>query len=251
LRFSAAPICALPFLAALACGGSGNPMGPETPPPVFSTHSSNHFTFRYTPLDTGTIGETAAAVEGHYARITNDLGVAAQPRVTVTLHADRSSLQDAVRPFVGTLPSFASGLVTGPDSIHILSPNLSGTWSYASGVTAIVHEFAHCVSLTLNPGFGNRPRWLWESVALYEAGQRTDVRSIPLVVANRPPTIAELNALDNPLIYDLGHSLGDFIVSRFGRSSLVDLIRVNGDTRSVVGLAEDDFLAAWLAFVRQ
>ena len=127
-----------------------------------------------------------------------------------------------MRPIVGALPTFASGLGTGPDSIHILSPNLTGQWTYATAVTALVHEFAHCVSLTLNPSFGNRPRWLWESVALYEAGQRTDVRSLPLVAANRPPSIAELNALDNLLIYDVGHSLADFIVTALGQQSLRD-----------------------------
>ena len=202
-------------------------------------------------MDSATIGDTAAAIEGHHARVTGDLAVTAQPRVTVTLHADRTSLQAAVQSIVGTLPPFASGLVTGPDSIHILSPNLSTNWSYASALTALVHEFAHCVSLTLNPGFGNRPRWLWESVALYEAGQRTDVRSLPFVASNRPPSIAELNALDNPLIYDVGHSLGGFIVTVFGQASLRELIRTNGNTQSVIGLSEDQFLARWLTFVRQ
>ncbi len=145
-----------------------HPHGPENALPAFSTHASDHFTVRYTALDTATVAETATTLEGHYARITGDLGVTSQPRVTVTLHVDRASLQEAVRPIVGALPSFASGLVTGPDSIHILSPNLTGQWTYATAVTALVHEFAHCVSLTLNPSFGNHPRWLWESVALYE-----------------------------------------------------------------------------------
>ena len=235
---------------ACACGSSEMP-SPQSPSSTFATHSSSHFEFRYTTLDAPTIADTAAALEAHHARVTTDLGVTAQPRVTVTLHADRTSLQDAVRSTVGPLPSFASGLVTGPDSIHLLSPNLSGQWSYASALTALVHEFAHCVSLTLNPGFGNRPRWLWESVALYEAGQRTDVRALPLVAANRPPAMAELNGLDNTLIYEVGHSLGDFIVSVAGQTGLRDLIRTNGDTQTVLGLSEEQFLARWLAFVRQ
>ena len=251
LRSAARSVRALPLVVALACGSSGTPMGPEAALPAFSTHSSDHFTVRYTALDTATVADTATTLDGHSARITGDLGVTSQPRVTVTLHGDRASLQEAVRPTVGTLPSFASGLVTGPDSIHILSPNLIGQWPYATAVTALVHEFAHCVSLTLNPSFGNRPRWLWESVALYEAGQRTDVRSLPLVVANRPPAIAELNALDNLLIYDVGHSLADFIVTGFGQQSLRDLIRTNGNTQSVLGLSEEQFLVRWLAFARQ
>ena len=35
-------------------------------------------------------------------------------------------------------------------------------------IEAAVHEFAHGVSLHVNPRFGNNPRWLWEAVAIYE-----------------------------------------------------------------------------------
>jgi hypothetical protein len=40
-------------------------------------------------------------------------------------------------------------------------------------------------------------------------------------------------------------------VSVFGQASLRDLIRANGDSQSVIGLSEDQFLARWLTFVRQ
>ena len=53
------------------------------------------------------------------------------------------------------------------------------------------------------------------------------------------------------LIYDVGHSLADFIVTAFGQQSLRDLIRTNGNTQSVLGLSEEQFLVRWLAFARQ
>jgi hypothetical protein len=32
---------------------------------------------------------------------------------------------------------------------------------YTMKSSGIVHEFAHCVSLHVNPGIANNPRWLW------------------------------------------------------------------------------------------
>ena len=115
-------------------------------------------------------------------------------------------------PLVGTVPAFASGLVTGPGDIHVLSPNLASAWSYANGVTAIVHEFAHCASLRVNPSIANNPRWLWESVALYEAGQIRDPRTLPYLTGHRPPALADLNRIENTAIYEVGGLIGEFIV---------------------------------------
>ena len=56
----------------------------------------------------------------------------------------------------------------------------------AAVVVAIVHEFAHCASMRVNPAIANNPRWLWETVALYEAGQIVDPRTLPYMTAHRP-----------------------------------------------------------------
>jgi hypothetical protein len=97
-------------------------------------------------MDMATIADAAFTVEIEHARIVSDQQLTSMPRVSVLLHSDFPSLQDAVRGVAGTLPSFAKRLATGPTTIHILSPNLATSWSYAAGVAAIVHEFAHCVS---------------------------------------------------------------------------------------------------------
>ena len=233
-------------LASLGCGG-GHATTPSSPSPSYSDYSSAHFTFRYTPLDTATIAQTAATVESNVARITASLGVAGTMRVTVTLYADRAALQEAVRPVVGTLPSFASGLVTGPDQIHILSPNLG---NYNRGVTSIVHEFAHTVALRVNPTFANNPRWLWESVALYEAGQLVDPRGLSYMASGQAPTLDQLSAIEDTRIYDLGYIIAEFIVATWGEGTLVQLVQRNGDLPQTLGLSPDEFRTRWLTFVR-
>lgn len=243
------------LLAALvaACGGAGRgPSSASSPAPAASsTYASAHFVFHYTPLDAGSIASTAAAVEGEHARIVGDLGVSGMPAVDVTLHADQAALQAAVRPIVGPIPSFATGLVTSPTQIHMVSPNAPGTGSYSRMVSNLVHEFAHCVSLRVRPDFANNPRWLWESVAIYEARQRVDLGSVSYMAAHAPPSFAALDSIADTRVYDVGYSIGEFVVERWGGEALAALVAARGDTAAVLGLPLADFEREWFAFVRE
>ena len=250
------PARALALSVVLAGCGGGPPSNPTPPsgpapsPPAFASHPSANFVFRHTAIDAATIAATASAAEGHHARIVADLGLAAVPPVTVTLYPDSASLRAGVAPLVGSIPSFASGLVTGPDAIHVLSPN-APVWSYEAGVTAIVHEFAHCVSLRVNPSIANNPRWLWETVALHEARQVTDPRTLAYLRAHQPPTLAELNRIEDTRVYEVGGLIGEFVVATWGREALPALLRSNGNLPAVLGVDEATFVSRWLAFDRE
>jgi hypothetical protein len=132
---------ALLLATALAAGcGSAPPGGPSPPAaiPEFTREVSTHFAFNYTPIDSGSISRTAGVVEAEHARITSDLRVDSMPLVSVFLYPDWDAMQHAVMPVVGPLPFRAKGLVTAVDRIHVLSPNLTGEWSYQEGTRAIV-----------------------------------------------------------------------------------------------------------------
>ena len=237
---------------ASACGGGRPPVGP-TPavrlPRPFETHPSANFSFRYTAMDAATVAQTAARVEAEHARITRDLGVTGMGRVTVTLYPDQASLRAGVAPLVGSIPSFATGLVTGPYAVHIVSPNAQ-PGAYDAAVADIVHEFAHCVSLVANPGFANNPRWLWEAVALYEAGQLVDPRGLAYMTSLQPPTLAQLSQIADVRIYEVGGLIGAFIVETWGREALARLVRANGDVAAVLGVDEATFVSRWMAYTR-
>jgi hypothetical protein len=54
----------------------------------------------------------------------------------------------------------ANGYITGRDELRVVAvPQLD---------VNVVHEFCHAVSLSVSSTFANNPRWLWETVALYE-----------------------------------------------------------------------------------
>jgi hypothetical protein len=117
---------------------------------------------------------------------------------------------------------------------------------------AAVPEFAHAVSLRVNPRIGNNPRWLWEAVALYEAGDFVDPGTVPSLAAGDFPTLAELNAgfdSGNPLLYRVGYTLAEFVVRDWGRHALVRLIQTNGNLPAVLGMSADRFEEGWRRFV--
>jgi hypothetical protein len=112
-------------------------------------------------------------------------------------------------------------------------------------VISIVHEFTHCASMRVQANIANNPRWLWETVALYEAGQFVDPMTLPLLNGAAPPTLQQLNSLDNTMIYSIGASLGRFIVQTWGADAFRALIRSNGNTAITLGLADSDLIDRW------
>lgn len=194
-------------------------------------------------LEEATIAATAVALELQHPRILADLGVESMPVVTITLYADRASFLAGVGSRAGYIPAFATGVVTGVDQIHLV-PGTGGL------TTRLVHEFAHCVSIRANPTIPNNPRWLWETIAIYESEARARERGITLVTGVDPPSLSSLNSIDNVAIYDVGFLLGEFIVSAFGQPALRSLLATNGNVAQGLDLSEREFEMRWVAFVR-
>lgn len=230
------------------CGGSG--AGPSAPPAFTASYASAHFVFNYTPLDTANIAQIASALEGQYPRIVDDLAADGMPAGNVTFYVDHAALIAATQQIVGVVPAFASGLVTAENQIHLMSPNAPAWGPYDRMISNLVHEFAHCVSMHVNPRIANNPRWLWESVAIYEAQQRVDLRTIGYMTQLTPPSFQAMNDLNNTAVYDVGYSVAEFVVGRWGQAGLRALLAANGDTASVFGLTPDDFHREWFAFAR-
>lgn len=241
-RHLAALLC---LLVTAGCGGET----PTSPLPIDGERltmriQTSHFQILGGGSPDATLRGAADSLEREYARILGDLAVSTHPVVTVRIYQDPTSYYNELTRYFGTRYQ-ATGYITGPTELRLLDGgNLN---------TNVVHEFVHAVSLSVNPRFGNNPRWFWEVVALYENGEFVNPRLIESVVNGRFPTLQQLSADLNAdtQIYQLGYVLGEFIVSRYGRAAFLRLIDTNADLQGVLGLTAAEFEAAWQAHVRQ
>lgn len=240
------------IVSAISCGGGSQTSTPTSPSPFAINESLSmrmqtaHFQVFGGPTTPDPMLRAAAdQLEAAYAHILSDLGVSSHPTVTVRVWQDATSYYNELTRYFGTRNQ-ATGYITGPAELRLLAgSNLN---------TNVVHEFVHAVSLTVNPRFGNNPRWFWETVALFENGEFVHPRLIDSVALRGIfPTLQQLNADVNTdtQIYQLGYVLGEFIMSRYGRDAFNRLIQTNADVQGVLGVSTADFEAAWKAFVQQ
>jgi hypothetical protein len=230
---------------AIGCGGgtASSPTAIDRERLTLRVQTAHFQVFGGTSPDT-TLRRAADRLEAEYSRILGDLDVSSHPVVTVRIWQDPTSYYDELTRYFGTRYQ-AGGYITGPTELRLLAGgNLD---------TDVVHEFVHAASLTVNPRFGNNPRWFWEAVALYENGEFVHPRLIESVARGNFPTLQQLNADVNAdtQIYQLGYVLGEFIMARWGRGAFRRLIETNADLQGVLGVSASDFEAAWQSYVRQ
>lgn len=210
---------------------------------------SPHFVIHYTSLDRANIAAIAQHLETNHERVARELEAVALPEVTVYFYSDQQKFHDEIN--MPNAPDWVIGVATSATELRMMSPNWPSR-DYASLLTVAVHELTHCVTLKLVPDFGNNPRWLWEAVALYEAGQFVPPRNLAYMTAGNPPTLAELEAnwQTNSKIYDVGFVLTEYIVTKWGRPTLVDLIKNHGRIPSTLGISVSEFERGWYEFVK-
>ena len=191
-----------------------------------------------------TVQSAAEALERQYARVLNDLNVSSLGPIDVRIWQDEATYYAVLDRFFGVHYQ-ANGYIAGKDELRLLV--------VAQLEVNVVHEFCHAVSLSVSSTFANNPRWLWETVALYENGELVPPRTLEYMVRGAYPSLASLNADPNAgrQIYELGYVIGEFIVARWGRTGLLDLVRANGDVSAVFGVAPSAFEADMYAWIRE
>lgn len=159
--------------------------------------------------------------------------------------SDENKFNEVMLAHLGHGYTGVTGYVDGPAELRILLTS-------GAPLTA-VHEFVHNVSLNLNRNIGGNPRWLWETVAVYESQDFTHPNSLPYMVSGDYPTLEELTTRDDPgrsKVYEVGYILGEYIVETWGIKALRDLILDFGDLSAVLGISASEFESGWYAWVR-
>lgn len=206
----------------------------------------DNFIFKlYDGLSESIVEPIQGKLDANYLRILTDLEVASMGKVTVSIWSKESNFLDNMEASIGRRYEGAGGWVYSSYDIRILHRG-------SNTPQIVLHEFCHAVSLVVNNRIGNNPRWLWETVAVYEAGEFVDPKTLNYLVNGNFPTLLELNAdfsVNSLKVYDVGYLIGAFIVEKYGKSKLVELVRTNGDIPTVLGLTNQQFEEDWRDFV--
>jgi hypothetical protein len=211
---------------------------------------SAHFTARFPATNTGRMA-VLDSLENNYHRILLDLGIDSMPRVHFNFYPGKEALHHAVREVYPDLPSFAIGFSRNSTTVDMVSP-LSGAngFGFNDLISITIHEFVHCATLHINRKFANNPRWLWESIAMYESRQYPLKASISKLSHTSAPTVEELNEKNGTRIYELGSLFTEYILTRWKKEILKELILANGDLEKVLGITEHAFETGWFEWVR-
>ena len=206
---------------------------------------NEHFDFiLYDGLSPSIIPDISNELENNYERIITDLQIMNMPAVTVKIWADYDNFLEAMQTDIGVRYTGATGYLFGMQEMRL---------QYSDEVSqTAVHEFAHLVSLQVNSNFANRPRWLWEAVALYECQDFVYPKSLPYMVSGDYPTLSELNTdfnSSNHSIYSVGYVLLEFVVQTWSMAKVIDLIKTNGNIPSVLGITTQMFESGWHQYV--
>lgn len=215
---------------------------PDTITPV----ESEHFSFvLYDGLSASTSAPILEKLNTNYDRILDDLSVPSIPKVKIEIWSDETHFQNDMKRDIGTNYWGSTGYIYNKTTLRILrrGDNLPQT---------ALHEFAHIVSLHVNSGFGNNPRWLWEAVATYESGEFVHPRNISYLAAGNFPTLEELNTdynSGNQKIYAVGYLLSEYIIETWGKENYVRMIKFNANLGTVLNVTTLQFESGWKEFV--
>lgn len=233
---------------AASCGSSPSaPSGPssgESAESLTEKLATAHFRILADRADAATLRAVADGLEAAYPRMTASLKSGEVAGVSAWVWTDSTAFYEAQRRNIGQSYPGSTGYVFSTRNIAVLvGPSVASNAS---------HEFAHLVSLAVNPRIANNPRWLWETVALYENGEFVAPMTLDYIRAGRYPTLAQLNAevTSSRQVYEVGYVLGEFIVEAWGIDGLIRLVQLNGDVAAACGVPVAEFEARWHGFLR-
>ena len=202
---------------------------------------SDHFSFLiYDGLSQNISEPILKKLEDNYARVLDDLRLSSINKVTIKIWNDETHFLNNMQNDLGIKYPGALGYVYNGSEVRILFRG--------NAAQNVLHEFCHVASLVVNSRLGNNPRWFWEAVAVYEAGEFRDPKTINYLVNGNFPTIAELNLNfnnGNNKIYEVGYLLAEFIINTWGKSNYILLIKTNGNVQGVLNITIAEFESRW------
>ena len=219
--------------------------------------ATQHFSFVYSSsIDSGKIAELASNLENYYSKISQDLKTIPVPIIDVNIYASRWRYIKATKNWS------ASGNIEGISKLHFVEQ----AWGEADSKKVAVHEFTHTIVLKMlldrehqpvdsksfEAKFAKFPTWLWEATSVYEAEQFKDPKTLPYLSNNSYPDLNELNNRSKGgKIYDVGYTIVEYILSKYGQDKLIELIINYGNILKTLGITDNEFTKNWYDFIKE
>lgn len=224
---------------------------------------ADHFVISYQGIYKEEAQDIADNLEENYDRIRTNLNDPDHDTIRVFVHPVQADFNKGT----GLLNSNANGVSRGPNEFHLLWTNWFNSILPNDPVKTAIHEFTHCVQLNIlikeeqkkwkDKGNGDfdkmfeekfskeYPQWFWEAICDYEADI---VNSISVKYGMRKNlTLKDLNSSNQ--IYNVGYTIIEYIVEKWGKDKLSILITSYVDINTVLGISESDFEKGWVDFV--
>ncbi len=183
-------------------------------------------------------------MEANAERIKNDLGVVDTTPYSVHIRTSVKQYEDVMMNLIEmSYPGSTAYAASTHRAELLVDPGV---------VQAALHEYAHSMSLFIQHRWFNRPRWLWEALALYESEEFIDPKTLPYLVRGEFPTIDEMDADFNSgpnIVYETGYLVFEFMKETWGMGPIRELIRQTGNIRKVLGITEEEFHRRWREYV--
>jgi hypothetical protein len=226
---------------------------------------TDHFIISYKGIHDEEAQDIADNLEKNYNNIRTNLDDPAHDTIRVFVHPTQTDFNNET----GLPNSTAKGTSRGPNEFHLVWTNWFNSIFPDDPIKTSIHEFTHCVQLnilikdaqskweiadtgnfdkTFEEKFINEyPQWFWEALCDYEAG----VVNIISVRYGMKKNL-RLNELNNSnQIYNVGYTIIDYIVQKWGKDKLPILITSYVDIETVLGVSESDLEKGWADFVTE
>lgn len=224
---------------------------------------TDHFIISYQGIFRGDAQDIADNLEKNYNRIRENLHDPAHEVIRVFVHPTQSDFNKGT----GLLNSTANGTSRGPNEFHFIWTNWFNSIFPNDPLKTAVHEFTHCVQLNIlvkqaqqelatiavadfDENFEKKfardyPQWFWEALSIYHANE---VNKISVKYArSKNPSLEYLS--NNNQIYNIGYTIIEYIVEKWGVNKLPDLITSYVDIEEVLKVSQADFEKGWTDFV--
>ena len=227
--------------------------------------NSPNFVVTYNGILESEAEDISKTLESNYERIRAELKDPKHEKISVFIYPNQNDFKKAT----GLMHSNASGTSRGPLAFHLKYETWYNSIFPQKMEKVALHEFTHCVQLNIliqdvlsksafekvadfDKNFEKEfekkyPQWFWEAICDYEAGIVNNLSVKYGMKSNL--TLKELNSSNQ--IYNVGYTIVEYFVSKYGKEKLPEFIKSYGDFEKVIGITENQFETEWKKFVKE